>query len=230
MATDGDEIESTRRTKASEVDEEDENSEAEREFFPSSKMTNDESCPGFESQTWRKDRCKKCFRLKEQHLGGDGSKVGGGSKYAGAGSGNVASRVNKFSTDKESGSRRSSDNEFANTNSETDWRRRVYGESSNGKTAKLSATSVDELPSSSSASTMAAQEDSSTAKRKTKLLLIKAEVSFDGRPSEPVDVETTPTANEPNPVIRTSSVSPAPVRIVAASSRRPTSPLDISVR
>ncbi|PAA80557.1 hypothetical protein BOX15_Mlig012311g2 [Macrostomum lignano] len=42
-------------------------------------------CPGFESQTWRRNVCKNCFRMKSQHSAG--SAAGGGAAGGGGSSG-----------------------------------------------------------------------------------------------------------------------------------------------
>uniref|UniRef100_A0A915L9W6 Uncharacterized protein n=1 Tax=Romanomermis culicivorax TaxID=13658 RepID=A0A915L9W6_ROMCU len=187
-----------------------------------SSTRNDDQCSGFEPQNWRRDRCKKCFRLKEQHT------------RSRSGSENIGSKMKKL-IPPSSGSKsldfgQPPDSKIATSlAASSSWRQKFQAKSSSsGKCCEAENNQTsDEI------SVQKSKENGTTEKgepeipyttkkiggnaiagfdhdknsetppptlaRKTRLVILKAEVSVDGNPvADEISVETSIGSDSPS--------------------------------
>ncbi len=147
----------------------------------------DELCPGFVPQVWKSDRCKRCFRMIEEHKDKSKRDVPSSSRNS-----HLSSRTTEIPE-----TRRMS------------WRERVYGPSAAPRN-NSSSTKPSPDPESEPE-----EPRESPLTRKTKVVILKAEVSVDDKPAEEMSMETTILSDTPDSSRAPSRRSESPVEEIS---------------
>lgn len=195
-------------------------------------VSSDDLCSGFEPQTWKKDRCRKCFRFKDQHSSTAAAAAGGSVQRQSSTPIEIKTYEKpkqlesaSLSVDSKSSSRPAANRR--DTNPKTDDGNQSAVKKSRTSTHNdgmdVSATYILKSSSNVAQEKQQTQEDSNSKKRRTKFVILKAEVSVDGTPAEEVSLETAIATDSP-------SNSRPPSRSSRPPSRRSLSPPDESYR
>lgn len=162
----------------------------------------DDLCSGFEPQNWRKDRCRKCFRLKEQH----GAAQPPSSSTPKFTPGKIkrfdrpSNGVQNTTIEATTSTKEETKPVVVTTPSVSSWRQRVYGNHPPLKKAQSDVSSNSSQSSSTTSDVSPGdkkdREPSPTPvppQRKGKLIILKAETFIDD--NEPEEISLKPSVS-----------------------------------